>query len=937
MLLSHITKITKQPSLVPLEPSLIETLNISQQEKLNLISKEQSKFIDVDYLPMRESLGNYEEVKEIAVQSQRQNDENIGVMKQNITEEHIIWRRLSDIFPQLMQNGKQLFDENIKVEDIKDSGLLQNRSFVQAVKQLFEKSPSLIRQNFITQQVSEDGLYQFRFYINGEPKIITVDDYLPFFHDKMLSSTINIKPQIQWLALIEKAWAKLCGSYEKISNLHTLEVLKYFTNCPNKLLHHDLIEPEEIWRNIEENIKNKGLIFASSGVEKSMNEQHSQGAHILAINDAFQFTLPNTDQKVRILKMKDLNNITEWLGDWGEKSDKWEIRNNGEELKKLLSYDQVYQSGQFYISFDDYINFYNSTCLLKVHFSKHYPFIRENLRLSHVQGSFALAKFQIHQKVNKLYLTLHQVAKRLATHDVSYEFSKARIIVGRTINQTTQDYIKCIHGTQEELVVELSDIVFGNYIVYIEVEWVMPEITSTFVLSAYADQPIGLEAADKNEYQVQDPQNQVSKYIILDQLMKSSAIKNEKKRTYFENQKGDVKSLFKVISMTDGQGGDIGYIYYSNFRQENQNSTLPHLHEKLIFKDIKNLKIQGLNEETLEIDINLKPDQDLLYLIRRVGPSTETCSYKLANYTRLSYNTEISVDEFRERAKKTQIIDESNNKNNPYNQYVYVLQHEDGFGFLFDNQEQDKVLMIKIQLNTENLKEKTFYNPKPSSEDTYIESSNDLSEVQEGIEKMMSQSVPNEWKLKIEPNSYNIKQLSIVDITKKTSFKYSLIFKVLNSVPERDQDLLIQQIQTQGQRTQIEAEGKKYDIFVYNCLIDSKQYWYFENREKDRDFQGTYTFQLTNLEDDQGRSEVAWDIRLNPKSFNEGSSGRNSQISSALEFNDENISLNFQQNSIQNTGINTQQYPSILKALHVVDPFVKCGISYSTSYTVRQI
>eukprot|EP00347_Sterkiella_histriomuscorum_P008133 403346253 len=473
MLLSHITKITKQPSLVPLEPSLIETLNISQQEKVNLISKEQSKFIDVDFLPLRESLGNYEEVKEIAVQSQRQNDENIGVMKQNITEEHIIWRRLSDIFPQLMQNGKQLFDENIKVEDIKESGLLQNRSFVQAVKQLFEKSPSLIRQNFITQQKCQN----------------------------------------------------------------TLQIVL------NKLLHHDLIEPEEIWRNIEENIKNKGLIFASSGVEKSMNEQHSQGAHILAINDAFQFTLPNTDQKVRILKMKDLNNITEWLGDWGEKSDKWEIRNNGEELKKLLSYDQVYQSGQFYISFDDYINFYNSTCLLKVHFSKHYPFIRENLRLSHVQGSFALAKFQIHQKVNKLYLTLHQVAKRLATHDVSYEFSKARIIVGRTINQTTQDYIKCIHGTQEELVVELSDIVFGNYIVYIEVEWVMPEITSTFVLSAYADQPIGLEAADKNEYQVQDPQNQVSKYIILDQLMKSVPLKMKRSAPILRTKKA-MQSLY---------------------------------------------------------------------------------------------------------------------------------------------------------------------------------------------------------------------------------------------------------------------------------------------------------------------------------------------------------------------------------------------------------
>ena len=57
-----------------------------------------------------------------------------------------------------------------------------------------------------------------------------------------------------------------------------------------------------------------------------------------------------------------------------------------------------------------------------------------------------------------------------------------------------------MHGTTDDLVMELCNLQQGSYIVYMEVEWVRPELINSFVLSAYADQPITLEAADKNEY-----------------------------------------------------------------------------------------------------------------------------------------------------------------------------------------------------------------------------------------------------------------------------------------------------------------------------------------------------------------------------------------------------------------------------------------------------
>lgn len=112
----------------------------------------------------------------------------------------------------------------------------------------------------------------------------------------------------------------------------------------------------------------------------------------------------------------------------------------------------------------------------------------------------------------------------------------------------------------EDLVLELNDLNEEVYIVYIEVEWVKPELINSFVLSTFSDHTVSIEAADKNEYY------RDGRYIVLEELMKSCAQKNQKSRVYYDQQRGPIKSLYKVIAINDSRGGDIGYIYYSNFK-----------------------------------------------------------------------------------------------------------------------------------------------------------------------------------------------------------------------------------------------------------------------------------------------------------------------------------------------------------------------------------
>jgi hypothetical protein len=73
---------------------------------------------------------------------------------------------------------------------------------------------------------------------------------------------------------------------------------------------------------------------------------------------------------------------------------------------------------------------------------------------------------------------------------------------------------------------------------------------------------LDLEAVDKDEY------FKNGRSTLLEDLMKSHAMRNDKKKTFYENQKGPVKSLYRAIAMNDGQGGDIGYVYYSNFKAQ---------------------------------------------------------------------------------------------------------------------------------------------------------------------------------------------------------------------------------------------------------------------------------------------------------------------------------------------------------------------------------
>ena len=72
-----------------------------------------------------------------------------------------------------------------------------------------------------------------KLYINGEPETVVVDDYFPFnpTTKNWAFSRCNNQNEI-WVLLLEKAWAKVFGSYQRIEGGTTGEALPALAGAP---------------------------------------------------------------------------------------------------------------------------------------------------------------------------------------------------------------------------------------------------------------------------------------------------------------------------------------------------------------------------------------------------------------------------------------------------------------------------------------------------------------------------------------------------------------------------------------------------------------------------------------------------------------------------------------------------------------------------------
>ncbi|CAK9064573.1 unnamed protein product, partial [Durusdinium trenchii] len=125
-------------------------------------------------------------------------------------------------------DGKAVLFGDMDPRDARQ-GALQNCSFIAAIAGIAE-FPSFIEEHiFQTKEIAEDGKYEFKLfdYKSNEWTIVTIDDYLPCVAGALkepqnaLLMYAKMPSGKMWPALLEKAIAKLMGSYHDMRGVPT--------------------------------------------------------------------------------------------------------------------------------------------------------------------------------------------------------------------------------------------------------------------------------------------------------------------------------------------------------------------------------------------------------------------------------------------------------------------------------------------------------------------------------------------------------------------------------------------------------------------------------------------------------------------------------------------------------------------------------------------
>ncbi|ESO02542.1 hypothetical protein HELRODRAFT_106710 [Helobdella robusta] len=282
----------------------------------------------------------------------------------------IVWRRAQEI-----NSEARLFVDGISSRDI-IQGDLGNCWLVAAFCALAvhrnnwsKVIPDYREQDFDNNQT---GVFHFRFWRFGYWTDVVIDDFLPTRKGQLLFCHAPSKNEF-WPALVEKAYAKLYGSYEALNGGELAEALEDFTggvtesfDINEEHLRTSFERKAQFYEFLNSLMKNDALICAAvpALTDAEMEKQTPLGlvkghayavtviqtVHLKGYNLGYRDPLP-------MVRMRNPWGGIEWMGAFSDRSPEWTKISEADKSNMGLVFAD---DGEFWMTFDDFIkNFEN--------------------------------------------------------------------------------------------------------------------------------------------------------------------------------------------------------------------------------------------------------------------------------------------------------------------------------------------------------------------------------------------------------------------------------------------------------------------------------------------------------------------------------------------------------------------------------------------------
>jgi len=145
--------------------------------------------------------------------------------------------------------------------DIKQ-GALGNCYYLATLAAIAE-NPQRIKDMFIDDEANDAGCYVIKFYVNGVQTAVMVDDWIPCQYGRPAFAKSSTEGEL-WVILLEKAWAKLQGSYMRTVSGTSDTACSHLLGIYAKYHFHKNSEMDDLWKMFIEGERRNFVMMASS-------------------------------------------------------------------------------------------------------------------------------------------------------------------------------------------------------------------------------------------------------------------------------------------------------------------------------------------------------------------------------------------------------------------------------------------------------------------------------------------------------------------------------------------------------------------------------------------------------------------------------------------------------------------------------------------------
>jgi hypothetical protein len=274
-------------------------------------------------------------------------------------------------------------------------------------------------------------LFVIKLYIQGKPKRILIDEYIPTSlneKNEIIPAFIFDREQF-WISIVEKAYAKINRSYGNCIRSLASEIFPIFSEAPMKKIKHTLLDSKKIWEYLQEGIQNKHIIFAE--FDTYTNELYTPEIFIsffiynifrVGKNRYVELIIPESDSGDKEKNLTSVNKFISKIKQIAqEKISKEDIKKNTLFTDKKLKSSKI-----IFMNLEHYYNFFISTFILKQDSDYFYNF----KKFKNTSSEFNLAKIKI-SETTKIFLTLHLKQNKFFIKQNNYNVPLSRIIVSK--------------------------------------------------------------------------------------------------------------------------------------------------------------------------------------------------------------------------------------------------------------------------------------------------------------------------------------------------------------------------------------------------------------------------------------------------------------------------------------------------------------------------